>query len=158
MIDQMFSTNLRHGYTLEAIWWKSQYGPTLGILPGPGTIGSATKPLTTFHQAAKSLSPTAKNNIRILRSWAKSKGWEKLPNPHGKPEIWGTYENGKLEWKLKIKPVPSISQGLSDSIYLPRFDARLLSDPKGSGYINPFTGQIGGAKIGRHLLLDQNFF
>jgi hypothetical protein len=52
------------------------------------SIGNAH--LSDFNQHALKLSDMGKNNIRILRRWAKSKGWEKLPNPDGRPEMWGT--------------------------------------------------------------------
>lgn len=79
-------------------------------LPGKGfsgnpTLSSATRPavkmatsttptiqLNQFHQAAYNLTNVGKNNIRILRNWAESKGWKKLPNPNGAPEKWGIYK------------------------------------------------------------------
>jgi hypothetical protein len=58
-----------------------------------------------FHQAASNLSETGQNNIRILRNWAKSKGWTKF-SKNGDPEKWGTWKSieSKYEWNLIIKP------------------------------------------------------
>jgi hypothetical protein len=39
------------------------------------TITSEEFKLNRFHQAAKNLSETGQHNIRILRGWARSKGW-----------------------------------------------------------------------------------
>ena len=49
------------------------------------------KALNTFDQAASQLTKEGKDNIRVLRRWAESKGWEKFPNPTGKPEKWGRW-------------------------------------------------------------------
>lgn len=87
-----------------------------------------------------------------MRGWAKSKGWVKVPNSGG-PEKWGIYRQGEFEWNLAIKPEPSLRPNLHLDSNLPRFDARL--DVTGSRYINPFTGEIGGKTIGRHLPLDK---
>jgi len=110
--------------------------------------------LTRFHQAARNLSETGQNNIRILRGWAKSKGLEKLSNPQGGPESWGIYKNAKFEWRLRIKPEASSREGLHQGSAIPRFDARILSDLKGQSYINPFSGEMGNWKIGTHLPLE----
>ncbi len=63
--------------------------------------------LNRFHQAARNLSEEGQNNIRILRGWAKSKGWVKAPNSGG-PEKWGVVKNGEFEWNLLIKPESSM--------------------------------------------------
>jgi len=111
--------------------------------------------LNRFHQASRNLSETSQNNIRILREWAKSKGWEKLPNPHGKPEKWGTYQNGKFEWNLKIKPEPGFGPDLDVGSHIPRFDAKLKNGA--NHYINPFTGQVGSSEIGTHVPLEYHY-
>lgn len=79
--------------------------------------------LNRFHQASKNLPEEAQQNIRILRRRANSKGWRMKHNPHGGPEIWGVEIDGKIDWRLKIKPEVSPRAG-SD---FPRFDARLNS-------------------------------
>jgi hypothetical protein len=112
--------------------------------------------LNRFHQAARRLSEEGQNNIRILRSWAKSKGWERFPNPQGAPENWGIWQNGKAEWRLKIKPESSFRPGLQEGSNIPRFDARLLTDRAGQSYINPFTGEVGSRQVGTHLPLEFN--
>ncbi len=109
--------------------------------------------LNRFHQAARNLSLEGKNNIRILRGWAKSKGWEKFPNSNGGPEKWGVFKNGEFQWNLKIKPISSYRGGLHRGSGMPRFDARLDEGI----YINPFTSEIGSSNIGTHLLLEQNY-
>ena len=91
----------------------------------------------------------AQQNIRILRGWAKSKGWEMKPNPQGGPEIWGVKVDGRIDWRLKIKPEVSPRAG-SD---FPRFDARINSG-KNPNNINPFTSQIGNKTIGTHINLE----
>ena len=90
--------------------------------------------LNRFHQAARNLSETGQNNIRVLRGWAKSKGWIKQPNFQGAPEKWGTYQNNKFEWRLVIKPEPSTRPGLQTGSNFPRFDARVLTDTAGQSY------------------------
>ena len=67
--------------------------------------------LNRFHQAARNLSEIGQNNIRILRGWAKSKGWTKAPN-FGEPEKWGTLQNGKFRWNLSIKSEASFRPNL----------------------------------------------
>lgn len=120
------------------------------------TASSSLK-LNRFHQAAYNLSETGQNNIRILRGWARSKGWERLPNFQGGPEKWGTYQNGNFEWRLVIKPEPSSRSGLHPGSNIPRFDARFLPDPEGQSYINPFVGKPGNWQIGTHLPLEFNY-
>jgi hypothetical protein len=110
--------------------------------------------LNRFHQAAQSLSETGKNNIRILRGWAKNKGWNKLPNPQGRPEIWGVNTAERFEFRLKIKAESSLRSGLDPGSGIPRFDARLSE----GAYINPFTGEIGNSKIGTHIPLEYQFY
>ena len=105
-----------------------------------------------FDIAAKNLSEVGKNNIRILRGWARSKGWAQEKNCAGKPERWGLYQGDRFEWRLRIKPEPSARPGLDQGSNLPRFDARLQSG--GQDYINPFNGQVGGETIGTHLPLE----
>ncbi|NNM43552.1 MAG: hypothetical protein HKM07_04350 [Chlamydiae bacterium] len=123
------------------------------ILTGSSVLNPKNVQLNRFHQAASNLSEAGKNNIRILRSWAESRGWEKLPNPNGGPEKWGTYKNGKFEWNLRIKPEASFRPGLEAGSNIPRFDARL--DANGNSYINPFTPQnIGSSEIGTHIPLE----
>ena len=73
----------------------------------------------------------------------------KAPNPQGEPEKWGIKVDGKIEWRLKIKPEVSPRAG-SD---FPRFDARLNSG-KYPTYINPFTAEIGNKTIGTHINLE----
>jgi len=82
-------------------------------------------------------------------------GWERAPNLNGGPEKWGVYQgNGKLEWRLAIKPEPSLRIGLEAGSQVPRFDARLFQDSSGQSYINPFTGKIGNHQIGTHIPLE----
>lgn len=106
--------------------------------------------LNRFHQAANNLSKVGQNNIRTLRGWAKSKGWERFPN-NGGPEKWGNKHND--QWNLIIKPEASCRSGLQSSSNMPRFDARLEQGQ----YINPFTGQIGGKEIGTHIPLGRPY-
>lgn len=103
--------------------------------------------MSCFHKAAFFLSKQEQNNIRILRGWAKSKGWLRMQSNSG-PEIW---KEGKdiAEWRLKIKAMPSHRQGLDFGSHVPRFDARFEKKV----YVNPFSGQIGNGKIGRHVPL-----
>ena len=68
--------------------------------------------LNRFNQAALNATEQAQNNIRVLRNWAKSKGWRKTNNIDGGPEVWGKYVEGKFEWNLKIKPEGSLREGL----------------------------------------------
>ena len=143
-----------------------------GILPCPGSLISSANRVSgvsrqilddlnyvkinnRFHQAAKSLSETGQNNIRILRGWAKSKGWEKLPNSQGRPEQWGIYKGEEFKWRLKIKPEPSFRPKLDEKSGIPRFDVRL--GPGGNQFINPFTGENGDLNIGKHLLLENEW-
>ncbi len=109
--------------------------------------------LNSFDQNMLNSSEAMQNNARILRGWAKSKGFEKLPNPNGKPEVWGEYVNAKFEWRLKIKSEGSFRPNLQAGSNVPRFDARLLSED--GYYINPFTGQVGGKSTGKHIFLDK---
>jgi hypothetical protein len=98
------------------------------------------------------------NNVRSLRGIARSKGWERLPNPNGAPEKWGVYENGKFQWRLKIKPESSFRSNLDPGSNIPRFDMRLSSDLNGQSYINPFTGKIGNWEVGTHLPLEFKYY
>jgi hypothetical protein len=107
-------------------------------------------PLSRFDLAAQTLSERGKQNIRILRNWARSKGWIKKPTTDG-PEVWGIQQQDIFSWRLKIKPEVSTRPGLESSSQKPRFDARL--DDKGT-YINPLTGQTGNRKTGTHLDLE----
>jgi hypothetical protein len=111
--------------------------------------------LNRFDQAAQNLSETGQNNIRILRAWAKSKGWEKMPNSQGGPETWGNINSlkNKFEWRLKIKPEASFREGLQTDSKVPRASARMEEGL----YINPFTGETGGVKIGGHLPLEVQY-
>ncbi len=79
-----------------------------------------------------------------------------MPNPQGAPEKWGVYNNSKFEWRLMIKSEASSNEGLASSSYLPRFDARL--EKRGDRYVNPFNGNTGDRDIGRHLLLDREYW
>ncbi len=106
--------------------------------------------LNRFHQAASRLSEQGQNNIRILRNWAKSKGWVRMPS-NGGPEKWGKFQKGKFEWNLIIKPEASVRPGLKTGSNIPRFDARLGPIDQ---YINPFTGQIGRSNVGTHIPLE----
>jgi len=110
---------------------------------GASTAFSGGIKLNRFDQAARNLSEVGQNNIRTLRGWAKSKDWVRAPNFHGGPEKWGTFQNGKFEWRLVIKPEASTRPGLHQGSNIPRFDARLLTDTTGQSYINPFTGEVG---------------
>jgi hypothetical protein len=93
-------------------------------------------------------------NAEYLRDWAKKNGLERKPGPG--PETWGvTNADGSFEWRLKIKLEPAANQGLQADSYVPRADARLMQDPAGQSYINPFTGQVGNKKVGTHIPLDQ---
>lgn len=114
---------------------------------------SAPLELNRFHKAAQGLSEVGQNNIRILRGWAKSKGWVKAPNSGG-PEIWGHFRETKFEWNLKIKPEASFRSNLKIGSQAPRFDARLgVSEPY--YYLNPFTGNGGPTSHnGTHVLLE----
>ncbi len=124
------------------------------------TLGSKTAvqatQLNRFHQAASGLSETGQNNIRILRGWAKSKGWEKLPNSSGAPETWGNFNQAKnkFDWHLKIKPEASFREGLQADSNIPRASARLEEGI----YTNPFTGEVGGIKIGGHIPLETLYY
>jgi hypothetical protein len=113
--------------------------------------------LNRFDQAAQNLSETGQNNIRILRGWAKSKGWEKMPNSQGGPEKWGMYQNGNFEWRIVIKPEASMRPGLESGSQVPRFDARLMTDVTGKSYTNPFTRDIGNWQIGTHIPLEHKY-
>ena len=53
-----------------------------------------------------------------------------------------------------MKPEQSLRSGLDVGSKIPRFDARLSVDKKGLTYINPFTGEIGGGEVGRHIPLE----
>ena len=99
------------------------------------------------------LSAIGQQNVRVLRNWAKSKGWVRQPGTG--PEVWGVREaDGSFSWRLKIKPQPSMRPGLEAGSQQPRFDARL-----GPGqYINPFTGEIGGRSVGTHLPLERKWW
>ncbi len=108
-------------------------------------------PLNRFHQAAKALTPAGKNNIRILRNWAKSKGWVREGNRLGKPERWGQYVGKEFHWHLRIKPEGSLRSGLHPLSNQPRFDARLKS---GGDYIDPFSGKVGSYREFSHLPLE----
>ena len=85
-----------------------------------------------------------------MRGWAKSKGWIQQPNPYGQPERWGVNQNNQFEWRLRIKPEPSLRQNLDIGSNVPRFDSRL---EKGV-YINPFTNTVGDKTIGTHIELE----
>ena len=113
--------------------------------------------LNRFHQAARNLSEEGQRNIRILRNWAKSKGWVKAQNPHGGPEVWGNYnkKTKAFEWNLKIKPESSERSASS----FPRFDSRLdqilISGQIRNLYINPFIPEVGiDRSIGTHIHLE----
>ncbi|MDR3490888.1 MAG: hypothetical protein P4M12_02450, partial [Gammaproteobacteria bacterium] len=125
-----------------------------GIKAQEATVKNS-QTLNRFHEAAKNLSEEAQKNIRILRGWAKSKGWVKEPNPLGKPERWGMFENGNFTWRLRIKPESSMREGLDVGSNMPRFDARLGSG--GSKYINPFVGRVGDEDVGTHVNLTNPY-
>ncbi len=111
--------------------------------------------LNRFHQAARNLSETGQNNIRILRGWAKSKGWEKFPNSPGAPETWGNFNSfNKFDWRLKIKPEASFREGLHVNSNVPRASARFEKEL----YINPFTGETGGVNVGGHIPLENLYY
>src|SRR5262249_5842998 len=48
--------------------------------------------LNRFHSSAQQLSEVGQHNIRTLRGWARSKGWERYQN-NGGPEKWGVFNN-----------------------------------------------------------------
>lgn len=109
--------------------------------------------LNRFHKAAQGLSEVGQNNIRILRGWAKSKGWIKAPNSGG-PEIWGHFREMKFKWNLRLKPERSMRDGLDFGSNIPRYDARLGENLPYS-YINPFNGNASIHKsTGTHLPLE----
>lgn len=123
-----------------------------GCLNGQWSIlGAAMIKKNRFNQGASKLNQVGKNNIRALRGWANSKGWQKLKS---NPEQWGI-KVGDDKWLLKIKAEASSREGqLQEGSGIARFDARL-----GDGlYINPFTGKIGGKKVGTHLPLEEDYF
>ena len=111
--------------------------------------------LNRFHQAARNLSEEGQRNIRILRNWAKSRGWRKMANPDGRPEKWGEVINGKFKPRLIIKPEPSIRPEMHPISRMSRFEARL--DSGAYSWINPFTGQIGDVKVGGHVWLENPY-
>jgi hypothetical protein len=113
--------------------------------------------LNRFHTAARGLSETGQNNIRVLRGWAKSKGWHRQPNPLGQPETWGLMRNGQLDIHLRIKPEPSLRHGLGIGSQSPRFDARLTTGPS-SVWSNPFTGETGSRAMGTHIPLENKYW
>ncbi|MBF8262370.1 MAG: hypothetical protein HW387_35 [Parachlamydiales bacterium] len=173
-IDRFFGTNITRQNAFRNDFLDRcglQYSE--GMLPSPCSLTSAATRVASstkqafsdlnpvkinnrFHQAAKGLSETGQNNIRILRGWAKSKGWEKLPNPQGAPERWGVYQDGKFEWRLRMKPEGSFRDGLDSRSNISRFDARLWNNPSGKSYINPFTNEVGDANVGKHMPLEFN--
>ncbi len=106
-----------------------------------------------FHKAASELSEVAQTNIRILRGWAKSKGWKRMPNPEGKPETWGEFIGNEYTWRVRIKPIPSTRHDIHPGSKIPRFDAR-LNDQK---FIQPFSSKIVGRKEGTHLPLEHSY-
>ncbi|MCH9611268.1 MAG: hypothetical protein S4CHLAM81_12060 [Chlamydiales bacterium] len=115
--------------------------------------------LNRFNQAAFNLSEIGRNNIRVLRGWAKSKGWTQFSHPNaGGPERWGVFNitRQEYEWNLMIKPESSIRTNLHMDSAIPRFDARL--ERGGAGYINPFTNKIGSKDIGRHIPLNEKWW
>jgi RHS repeat-associated protein len=117
-----------------------------------GLLPKKTIQLNRFNQAASELSEVGQNNIRILRGWAKSKGWEKLPNSQGAPETWGSFNasTNKQQWNLKIKPEASLREGLDINSNVPRAAARY----KEGIYVNPFTNESGGGSVGKHISLE----
>ncbi len=145
------------GLGAAAIIEKSATALTMKLIKQPIQASRILQPkniqLNRFHQAARNLSETGQNNIRILRGWAKSKGWEKFPSTNGAPEKWGTWKNGIPEWNLRIKPEPGFRPELELGSMRPRFDARLGNQPPYE-YINPFTGTLGSKNIGTHIPLE----
>ena len=112
--------------------------------------------LDRFDQAASQLSEVGQNNIRILRNWAKSKGWEKETGRLGKPERWGLYNGKEFTWHLRIKPEKSLREGLQAGSQQARFDARLNKEM--NGFLNPFTGKTGNKDLGTHLSLESEWY
>lgn len=146
---------------------RLQAGINLGIfaLSTVATKGRTTRSigdieLNAFHTGALNLSEEGQQNIRILRNWAKSRGWVKFPEYKGYTEEWGIYnKKNQFEWRLAIKTQPGISPGLEMGSKLPRFDARIqkisIGNQDRSLYINPFTNEIGiGRNIGTHINLE----
>jgi len=119
-----------------------------------GIIQKEASQLNRFDSAARGLTQEGKDNIRTLRGWAKSKGWEKYSAP-GKPEKWGKYNSAREEfdWMLKIKPEGSFRPGLDGGSSVPRFDARINAEK--NVYINPFKGEVGGRSVGTHVPLNK---
>jgi|GEM_PF-3415253 len=117
-------------------------------------LGALMLKKNRFHQAASSLSYEGKQNIRVLRRWAQSKGMKQIS---ANPEVWGA-NTGK--WLLKIKPeVSSRGGSLASGSRIPRFDSRLKASRGGFVYINPFTGQVGKTKKnGCHLPLEKKYY
>jgi len=102
-----------------------------------------------------SLSQEGKNNIRALRGWAKSKGWEKLPNPRGRPEQWvSKTADGQQFNNLVIKPSGSFQGDLVLGSGIPRFSCRI---GKGN-HFNPFTAEKLTASAGQHIPLDKRYW
>jgi len=108
-----------------------------------------------FHYAARQLSETGQQNIRILRKWAHSKGWVCGRFPAGTPERWGIYRGGEFEWRLRIKPEATFRPRIDPGSNVPRFDARFGKG--GASYVNPFTGEVGLENVGAHLPLEQAY-
>ena len=105
-----------------------------------------------FNREVEKLSTVGKTNVRVLRNWAKSKGWVRKPG--NGPETWGVIKpNGQFSYRLKIKPIPSSREGIKDGSKKPRFDAR-LSEGK---YVNPFTGKIISKNEGKHQSLETSY-
>jgi len=138
--------------------WQSSRQTLPSTASRVGNISSKASPseLNRFHSAARNLSEVGQNNIRILRGWAKSKGWKKLPNPNGGPESWGIYDRSdkSFQWLLKLKPEVSLRQGLDGGSMIPRASVRL----NGNEYINPFTGERVGKIVGGHIPLETKYY
>jgi len=131
-----------------------------GLYRGLSGISTLTPPqpfkLNRFHAAARNLSEVGQNNIRILRGWAKSKGWERAPNLNGGPESWGKFNSssGGFNWNLKIKPEISLRPGLQPGSAIPRASVRIGE----SAFINPFTGERVSKAVGGHIPLEELYY
>ncbi|MGK0182674.1 MAG: ankyrin repeat protein [Halioglobus sp.] len=113
-----------------------------------------------LHLNVSNLSNEGKNNVRIVREWAISKGYFLQPGRNSGPEVWGKNNpnNGRFEWYLKIKPVGARNTGLMGDSYLPRIECRRTPGPNGkpSLYLNPYTSSTGGRHVGGHIPLEPN--
>jgi len=124
-----------------------------GVAEGAGSVNRGAFKLNRFNQTAQNLPKTSQQNIRTLRGWAKSRGYEKLPNPEGGPEKWGIFNKGEFRTHLIIKPEASLRPGLDPRSGIPRFDAKIADGI----FINPFSGRTGTYKQYSHIALEKPY-